>query len=254
MQILAVANHKGGVGKTATARELGAILASSGRRVLLVDVDPQASLTAACGQDGDAGGNLADVIRGGVAMSAILREVGPGLFLAPASLALASAELGLATHKGREAVLRRALASVGDRFDLALLDTHPGLGLLTVGALAAADGVLIPTQPQGADLRALALFLQTVDNVRAELNPALAVLGILPTFYDRRLTHHGAALAAMRAAGLPLLSVTIGRTVRIAEAMAAGLPLAEYDPGNPQAAAYRELAGVVTTWLESNRI
>jgi len=252
MRTLAIANHKGGVGKTATARELGGLLASGGRRVLLVDADPQAALTAACGVDGEAGGNLADVIRGAVDMAAILRELRPGLSLAPASMALAGAELGLATHRGRENVLRRALASVGERFGLALLDTHPGLGLLTVGALAAADGVLIPTQPQGADLRALALFLQTVDNVRAELNPGLAVLGILPTFYDRRLTHHSAALAAMRAAGLPLLSVTIGRTVRIAEAMAAGLSLAEYDPGNPQAAAYRELAGVVTTWLESN--
>ncbi len=252
MRTIAVANHKGGVGKTATAHNLGAILASSGRRVLLVDVDPQSSLTAACGQDGDAGGNLADVIRGAVAMSAILRDVAPGLWLAPASLALASAELGLATHKGRENVIARALASVGDRYDLALLDTHPGLGLLTVAALVAAEAVIIPTQPQGADLRALGLFLQTVDGIREQLNPRLAIFGIVATFYDRRLAHHGAALEAMRAAGLPLLPVTIGRTVRIAEAMASGLPLAEYDPHNPQAGAYADLAEYVTTWLKSN--
>jgi len=252
MRTLSVANHKGGVGKTATAHNLGAILASSGRRVLLVDVDPQASLTAACGQDGDTGGNLADVIRGAVGMAGILRDVGTGLTLAPASLTLAAAELGLATHKGREHVIRRALASVADRFDLALLDCPPGLGLLTVAALVAADAVLIPAQPQGADLRALALFLQTVNNVRAELNPALVILGILPTFLDRRFSHHNAALEAMRGAGLPLLPVAIGRTVRIAEASASGLSLAEYDPHNPQVAAYSDLAEVVRTWLNSN--
>jgi chromosome partitioning protein len=251
MRILAIGNHKGGVGKTATAHNLGAELARRGRRVLLVDVDPQAGLTAACGVDGDTGGNLADVIRGGVAMSAILRELRPGLWLAPATLALANAELGLATHRGRENVIRGALADVAARYDMALLDTHPGLGLLTVAALVAAEAVIIPTQPQGADLRALALFLQTVDGVRG-LNPALQVLGILPTFYDRRLSHHGAALAALQGAGLPVIPVTIGRTVRIAEAMAAGLPLAEYDPHNPQAAAYADLAEYVQSWLESN--
>jgi len=252
MFCVAIANHKGGVGKTATTANLGAELASSGRRVLLVDVDPQASLTAACGVDGDTGGNLADVIRGGLSLPAILRELRPGLELAPAALDLAAAELGIASRPGREMLLRRSLAAVAARYDVALLDCPPGLGLLTVGALVAAQAVLIPTQPQGADLRALRLFLGTVDGIRAQLNPGLAILGILPTFYDRRLTHHAAAMAAMTGAGLPVLPVTIGRSVRIAEAMAAGVPLAEYDPGNPQAEAYKQLAEAITSWLESN--
>lgn len=251
MRTLAVANHKGGVGKTATARELGAILAS-GRRVLLVDADPQAALTAACGVDELTGGNLADVIRGAVAMPAILRKLRPGLFLAPASMALAAAELGLATHRGRENVIRRALASVADLFDLALIDCHPGLGLLTVAALVAAEAVIIPTQPQGVDLRALRLFLETVDGIRGGLNPGLQVLGILPTFYDRRLSHHGAALQALQGAGLPVIPAAIGRSVRVAEAMAAGQVLAEYDPHNPIVGQYATLAEYVQSWLESN--
>lgn len=252
MRTVAVANHKGGAGKTATAANLGAELARAGRRVLLVDVDPQGSLTAACGVDGDAGGNLADVIGAGAPLAGILREIRPGLELAPSSLALAAAELAIASRPGREMLLRRSLAAVEARFDVALLDCPPGLGLLTVGALVAAQAVLIPTQPQGADLRALRLFLQTIDNVRAELNPGLAIVGILPTMYDRRLTHHAAALAAMTGAGLPVMGVTIGRSIRVAEAMAAGLPMAEYDPGNPQAEAYKQLAEAITSWLEKH--
>lgn len=252
MRTLAIANHKGGVGKTATTVNLGAELARSGRRVLLVDVDPQASLTAACGVDGDTGGNLADTIGAGLPLADILRELRPGLELAPSSLVLAAAELAIASRPGREMLLRRALAAVAGRYDVALFDCPPGLGLLTVGALVAAQAVLIPTQPQGADLRALRLFLGTVDGIRAELNPGLVILGILPTMYDRRLTHHGAALAAMMGAGLPVLPVTIGRSVRIAEAMAAGVPLAEYDPGNPQAEAYKTLAEAVIAWLENH--
>jgi chromosome partitioning protein len=257
MRTLAVANHKGGVGKTATAHALGAILAGEcARRVLLIDVDPQASLTGACGAYGGSGAaSLADVIGdaqpGAAALADTLRELAPGLWLAPADISLAVSELGLVARMGRESVLRKALAQVGRRFDVCLIDTPPGLGLLTVNALVAADAVLVPTQPQGADLRGLRLFLDTIDRVR-DLNPRLVILGILPTFYDGRLNHHRDALEAMRAAGLPVMAVTIGRSVRVAEAAAAGQALPTYAPDNPQTAAYRDLAKVIDAWLSKS--
>jgi chromosome partitioning protein len=255
MRTLAIANHKGGVGKTATTQTLGAVLAGEcARRVLLVDADPQASLTAACGVNGIEGHSLAEVMGavqpGSLTLSQVLQELSPGLFLAPGDIALAVTELGLVTRMGRETVMKRALASVAERFDVALIDCPPGLGSLTINALAAADAVLIPTQPQGADLRALRLFLDTVDRIH-ELNPGLQILGILPTFVDKRLTHHSNAIAAMQRAGLPVLPVTIGRSVRVAEAAAAGQDITHYAPDNPQADAYRQLAKVVEEWLKA---
>ncbi len=254
MRTLVIANHKGGVGKTATTQALGTILATEcARRVLLVDFDPQASLTAACGVDGSIGANLAGVMGdsqpGAYALADTLRELAPGLWLAPSDIALAVSELGLVVRMGREGVLAKALGQVARRFDAALIDCPPGLGLLTVNALVAADSVLIPSLPQGADLRGLRLFLDTLERVR-DLNPTLTILGILPTFYDPRLTHHKDALQAMHDAGLPVLASAIGRSVRVAEAAAAGQPLTAYAPDNPQTAAYRDLAKVVNAWLD----
>lgn len=258
MLTLAVSNHKGGTGKSTTAHNLGAAMAALARQVLLIDADPQGSLTEMCQVDTSRGApNLSDVLGdvkpGELAMSDIITQRGPCLWLAPSDIALTVSELGLQTRLGRENVLRRALATVAGRFDLALIDCPPGLGLLALNALVAADAVLIPSQPGGADLRALGIFLHTIDQTKAELNPGLEILGILPTFYDRRLAHHNTALAAMRDNGLPVLPVAIGRSVRIAEAATAGQPLAEYDPSNPQNAAYKQLAEIVDAWLESNR-
>jgi chromosome partitioning protein len=153
---------------------------------------------------------------------------------------------------GRENVLKKALASVGDTFDVALIDCPPSLSLLTVNALTAADAVLIPTQPQAVDLRGLRLFLSTLDNIRQELNPELQTLGILPTFFDSRLTHHKEAIGAMERAGLPLMNVRIGRSVRVAEAAANGETVVTFEPKNPQAQAYRELAEEIHQWLSNN--
>ncbi len=257
MVIICVANHKGGVGKTATAHALGAARAAGGLRVLLVDCDPQSSLTQACGVREAGGRSLAEVLGGArpgqLSLAEILLEIAPGLTLAPADIALAGAELGLTSRLGREAVLKRALQPVAGKFDLVVVDCPPALGLLTVGALTASDAVLIPTQPQAADLRGLQLFLDTLETIQAELNPGLKVLGVLVTFYDRRLNHHRQAIEAMRAGGLPLLPVMVGRSVRVAEAAGAGESVLSFAPTNPQAGAYGELAKVVRTWLE-NRI
>lgn len=254
MKTLAIATMKGGVGKTATAHALGAVLANDyRRRVLLVDADPQCSLTLACSVAAE-GRSLAEVLDGSLSLDNVLVEIGPGLHLAPSDIALAQTELRLVAEIGRENALKRALAPIRNRFDICLIDCPPSLGILTVNALNAATAVLVPTQPQVADLRGVRLFLDTVEQVRARLNDELDILGILPTFYDERLLHHQSAIRAMRDAGLPLLPVAIGRTIRIAEAAAEGESVTTFEPGNKQALAYQELGGIVEQWLNDAAI
>ena len=258
MKIIAIANHKGGVGKTATTHALGAGLAQLGNRVLLVDVDPQSSLTGACGVDAN-GESLAEVLGGiepgSLSLADILLDVGDDmhLHLAPADIALSPNELGMVQRFGREALLQHALATVDRGYNVCLIDCPPSLGVLTVNALKAASAVIIPTQPQISDLRGLRLFLDTVGRIRRKLNPKLEILGILVTFVDGRLIHHRDALGVMRESGLPLLDVQIGRSVRVAEAAAAGESIITYDPRNKQAKNYKQLAKVVDQWLKSAR-
>ncbi len=254
MQTIAIANQKGGTGKSATTHALGAVLAANyGRRVLLVDMDPQSSLTEASAGIDAAGVSLAEVIGGAtpgtLQLQDIIIELDDNLYLAPADLALAATELGLSSRMGRENVLKKALAPLRDYVDVVLIDCPPSLSLLTVNALTAADAVLIPTQPQAVDLRGLSLFLQTLDSIRGELNPDLVTLGVLPTFYDARLIHHREAMEAMERVGLPVLPVRIGRSVRVAEAAANGETVVTYEPNNPQAEAYRALSEVIDQWL-----
>ena len=251
MNILSIANHKGGVGKTATVHALGEVLSAEGLRVLMVDCDPQGSLTSAAGLKDCAGRSLAEVLQpGGLAMADIIQGLQANLYIAPSDIALAGVELALTNRMGRENVLKKALARVAG-YDLAILDCPPSLGLLTLNALVAADALLIPTQPMASDLRGVNLFLQTIAQVREELNPGLQTLGILLTFYDSRLNFHKAAVEAIQAAGLDLLPVYIGRSVRVGEAAAAGQSVITYDPGNPQSENYKLLAMEVRTWLEN---
>ena len=255
MQIIAIANHKGGVSKTASTHALGAGLAERGQSVLMVDLDPQASLSGACGVGGS-DPSLADVLgsdkAGKVKLSAIIRPLADNLSLAPSDLSLAGTERGLYQRLGRENVLKRALETVKKSFSVCLIDCPPSLSLLTVNALNAAHGVIIPTQPAAADLRGLKMFFGTLDDMQ-ELNPALEVIGILPTFYDARLNHHMAAVEALGGAGYPMLKTRIGRSVKVQEAAGHAESITNYDPKNKRAEEYNQLSEEINQWLKKTK-
>lgn len=212
---LALANLRAGVGKTSLTLSLGTTLAERGHRVLLVDLDPQASLTVACGVEDAADVNLSQVMGGSMpgrtAFWDILKEIVPGqyIFLAPADIALAHSEYGLNTRMAREKVLHSALESVKDNFDFILLDCPSSLGLLTLNGLAAADTVIIPSQPHMAHLRGIWLFLGTIERIKRELNSELSIMGIVLTYFNPDLAHHQNVLSSMKAGGLPILPVAV---------------------------------------------
>jgi len=248
MNILAISNQKGGVGKTTTALNLGAGLAELGRRVLLIDLDPQASLTLATVGD-SSGASMAEVIGGAqpgtLAISQIIKPILQGLDIAPADIALSVSELGMTARLGRESVLIKALANVKG-YDICLIDCGPSLGLLAVNALGAADAVIIPTLPAALDLRGLRLFLQSVEQVKAELNQQLEILGVLVCQFDGRYTLHNEALEMLQTAGLPLFDVVIGKSVKAAESAGAGQPVSN----GKLAEQYKKLACEVNQWLK----
>lgn len=252
MKRLAISVQKGGVGKTATTHALGDALAKKGRRVLMVDIDPQSSLTAACAVEAE-DESLAEVLEGRIPLQQAMYQLADNLALAPADIALATTELNMYMQMGRENLLHDVLNTVDEYFDICLIDCPPSLGLLTINALRTSHAVLIPTQPQVSDLRGLRLFLMTLDKVRTRLNPHLQTLGVLVTFYDNRLLHHQEALTSLKSGGLPILDVMINRSVRIAEAAASGESIITYDPKNKQTANYLQLAEEIDRWLSNEQ-
>ena len=243
-RVIAVANQKGGVAKTTTVASLGAALAEEGRRVLLVDLDPQACLTFSLGWDPEhIDESVHQVLLGEVTAAEVILQTDDGPDLIPATIDLATAETLLLTRTGRERVLKQALTPVKRRYDVILLDCPPSLGILTTVALTAATDVLIPLQCETLSHRGVGQLLDTVHDVKRFTNRNLSVLGVLPTLYDARTTH--ARLVADRIGtdyGVRVLAPPIPKSIRFAEAPAAGRTVLASARTSKGAQAYRELA------------
>ncbi|CAM3868756.1 ParA family protein [Nocardiopsis tropica] len=245
-RVIAVCNQKGGVGKTTTTINLGASLAAYGRRVLLVDLDPQGALSAGLGV---AHHELELTVHNLLMESRVsaddvlLRTRVEGLDLLPSNIDLSAAEIQLVNEVGREQTLGRALYPVLDRYDYILIDCQPSLGLLTVNALACADQVLIPMECEFFALRGLALLTDTVDKVRDRLNPRLDLAGIVVTMFDARTLHSRDVMArVVEVFGDAVYHSVISRTVRFPETSVAGEPITSWAPKSSGANAYRALA------------
>jgi chromosome partitioning protein len=245
-KVVAVCNQKGGVGKTTSTINLGAALAEYGRRVLLVDLDPQGALSAGLGvphyELAQTVHNL--MVEPRVSIDEVLINTRvKGLDLVPSNIDLSAAEIQLVNEVGREQTLARALHPVIDRYDYILIDCQPSLGLLTVNALACSDGVIIPTECEYFSLRGLALLTDTVDKVRDRLNPRLAISGILITRFDTRTVNAREVMArVMERFGDLVFDTVITRTVRFPETSVAGEPITTWAPKSAGAQAYRSLA------------
>jgi chromosome partitioning protein len=246
-EIVACANQKGGVGKTTTVVNLGSYLALEGRRILIVDLDPQGNASSGLGveRDGPHGISMYDALVGDEPVAALVRPTAvSGLMVIPSTRDLAGIEVSLVPLEGRERRLARALAPLLGDFDYVLLDCPPSVGLLTVNALAAADSVLIPIQCEYYALEGLTQLMSTIALVRENLNPDLTVKGVVMTMYDARTTLSGDVTAEVRRhLGDRVFSTMVPRSIRLAEAPSYGRPIVQYSPESRGAHAYRDLAG-----------
>lgn len=245
--IISVSNQKGGVGKTTSVHALGTALAQNGMKVLLVDLDPQSSLTISAGlEPQDIEVSIYDaLVRGRDLPIVTLSE---RLHLTPSNIDLSAAEMELINELGRERVLADKLRPLKNTYDAILIDSPPSLGLLTINALTAADGVLIPVNSEYLAMRGLQLLLDTITKVKTRLNPSLQVLGILPTMFDHRTIHAREILAGLKeqyGKTIPIFS-PVRRSVRFAEAPIVGQSILDYAEALEGAEAYRTLAQEVT--------
>lgn len=252
--VISMCNQKGGVGKTTSSINLGAALAETGRRVLLVDLDPQGALSAGLGiQSYELDTTIYNLL---VDTSVSVDEVivhthTENLDVIPANIDLSAAEIQLVSEVGREQALYRAIYPVMDRYDYILVDCQPSLGLLTVNALACSDGVIIPMECEFFSMRGLALLTDTMDKVRARLNPRLSLTGILVTLYDGRTLHARDVMSRlMEAFGDTVFETVITRTVRFPETSVAGEPIITWASSSPGAQQYRQLAAEVIERVE----
>jgi chromosome partitioning protein len=241
-KVIAFANQKGGVAKTTTTLNLGVAFQEKGYRVLLVDLDPQGNLTMSQGLNPDAiDRSMFEVLVHRIPIDEVIhhREVP----IAVSSIDLAGAELALSAMIGRERALERAMAPVKERFDYILIDTPPSLGLLTINALVAASGVIVPVQCEYLSLRGLVQLENTLAMVRENLNPVVTIEGILATMFDRRTLHSREAIEILTENfGDLVFNTRIKKTIRYAEAPVKGQSVLAYDPAGDAAEMYRDLA------------
>jgi len=251
--VIALANQKGGVAKTTTTLNLGVAFAERGHTVLLVDLDPQGNLTMSQGLNPDTiEHSMFDVLVHRLPIEQVIetREVD----IAVASIDLAGADMALSTQIGRERALEKALAPVLGRYDYILIDTPPSLGLLTINAFVVADGVIVPVQTEYLSLRGLVQLENTLSMVRENLNPKVEIVGIVPTMYDKRITHSREADEILRESFGDLVYHTrIRKTVRFAEAPVKGVSVLAYDPDGEAAHMYRDLAKEVLDGKKSRQ-
>ena len=241
-RVIAFANQKGGVAKTTTTLNLGVAFKERGFRVLVVDLDPQGNLTMSQGMNpDDIERSMFDVLVHRLPIEEIIEE--REVDIAVSSIDLAGAELALSSMIGRERALEKALVSVREAYDYVLVDTPPSLGLLTINAFVAADGVIVPVQCEYLSLRGLVQLENTLSMIRENLNPEVAIEGILPTMYDKRLLHSKEAIEILKENFGDLVYKTlIRKTIRYAEAPVKGQSVLSYDPRGEAAELYRNLA------------
>ena len=241
-RVIAFANQKGGVAKTTSTLNLGVALAEQGLRVLLVDLDPQGNLTMSQGWNPDEiDRSMFDVLVHRLPITEIVRS--NELDVAVSSIDLAGAELALASMIGRERALEKALQPIHLSYDYIVIDTPPSLGLLTINALVAASGVIVPVQCEYLSLRGLVQLENTLSMIRENLNPRVEIEGILPTMFDSRTLHSREAVEILQENfGELVFDTKIRKTVRYAEAPVKGTSVLKYDPSGSAAAAYRDLA------------
>ncbi len=252
-QVIVLANQKGGVAKTTTTLNLGVAFAEQGHRVLLIDLDPQGNLTMSQGLNPDTiQQSMFDVLVHRLPIDQVIerREVD----IAVSSIDLAGADMALSSQIGRERALEKALALIKDRYDYILVDTPPSLGLLTVNAFVAATGVVVPVQTEYLSLRGLVQLENTLSMVRENLNPQAEIIGIVPTMYDKRVTHSREADEILRENfGDLVYNTRIRKTIRFAEAPVKGASVLAYEPNGEAANMYRDLAKEVLSGQKSRQ-